>query len=656
MKKHYFIIFIFIAIIAKSFGQNNTPGFTCSTANAACAGNGFSYPNVHLPSTVTAEAGINYGCLGSQPRPTWFYFQIATSGPMSFHMAQGTTVGQNNLDVDYICWGPFTAPTCGATSLNGHIAQQQNGTNACSFSAAATEDFTLNAVAGQYYMLMITNYAGGTGFITLSQTNNAAAGAGSTNCDLLCPLSITGGNTSTCANTSLTANYLNSVINPTGPTTTFSWTYLCTGCTTPPVPVTGSAPIITTTPRGTKSILSQPLPAGTYSVTATSPGCLNPLPATTVISPPIIPINQPINLFACTGTTFDLTSNTAVVIAGLSGSFAVKYHQSLQEAIDSEPFIGDPSSPLVQNPLQYVGTEGEVIWMSIKNTGTGCSTTASFVLHYNSLTTPLFNNVNLVCSGTSLTALPTTSNNGIIGTWSPELNNTETTTYTFTPTAEQCATTSTQTITISNPLTTSPISFVAAPLTSVSIGTQIWTTKNLDVTTYRDGTPIPEVTDPTAWANLTTGAWCYYNNDQANGAIYGKLYNWYAVVGIHDNDPNTPNKILAPLGWHVPSDEEWTTLYDFLGGTAGGRMKEMGTTHWAMPNTDATNSSGFKGLPGGYHSNNTFYHIGQFCYLWSSSEDNIILAWGRGLHYNNNTASSSNDDKTNGYSVRCVKN
>ena len=85
----------------------------------------------------------------------------------------------------------------------------------------------------------------------------------------------------------------------------------------------------------------------------------------------------------------------------------------------------------------------------------------------------------------------------------------------------------------------------------VTIGTQIWQSTNLDVTTYRDGTPIPQVTDPTQWANLTTGAWCYYNNDPANGTIYGKLYNWYAVAGIHDTDPSTPNKILAPQGWHV---------------------------------------------------------------------------------------------------------
>jgi hypothetical protein len=89
----------------------------------------------------------------------------------------------------------------------------------------------------------------------------------------------------------------------------------------------------------------------------------------------------------------------------------------------------------------------------------------------------------------------------------------------------------------------------------VIIGSQTWSKFNLDVTTYSDGTPIPQVSNPSEWSNLTTGAWCYYNNDPANGLIYGKLYNWYAVAGIHDNDPNTPNKTLAPSGWRIPSNE-----------------------------------------------------------------------------------------------------
>ena len=90
----------------------------------------------------------------------------------------------------------------------------------------------------------------------------------------------------------------------------------------------------------------------------------------------------------------------------------------------------------------------------------------------------------------------------------------------------------------------------------INYSTQDWAIENAEVVTYRDGTPIPQVNDATEWANLTTGAWCYYDNDSTKG----KLYNWYAVKGIHDNDENTPNKEFAPNGWHVPSDAEWTRL------------------------------------------------------------------------------------------------
>jgi uncharacterized protein (TIGR02145 family) len=103
-----------------------------------------------------------------------------------------------------------------------------------------------------------------------------------------------------------------------------------------------------------------------------------------------------------------------------------------------------------------------------------------------------------------------------------------------------------------------------ASLSSITIGTQVWTAKNLDVTTYRDGTPIPQVTDPKEWENLTTGAWCYYENNKDNNQQFGKLYNWYAVNGVHDNDSNTPNKILAPNGWHVPNISEWDILFNHL--------------------------------------------------------------------------------------------
>jgi uncharacterized protein (TIGR02145 family) len=199
---------------------------------------------------------------------------------------------------------------------------------------------------------------------------------------------------------------------------------------------------------------------------------------------------------------------------------------------------------------------------------------------------------------------------------------------------------------------------IVTPLPNVTIGTQIWSTTNLDVTTYRDGTPIPQVTDPTAWAALTTGAWCYYNNTTSNGTTYGKLYNWYAVAGIHDTDPNTPNKILAPQGWHVPSDTEWTTLTTFLGGesVAGGKMKSTGTSLWLSPNLGATNLSGFTGLPGGCRPpSGIFDNIGYDGFWWSSSEFGNLDAWYVKLGYSDTNANKLNYNKKDGFSIRCLK-
>jgi uncharacterized protein (TIGR02145 family) len=205
----------------------------------------------------------------------------------------------------------------------------------------------------------------------------------------------------------------------------------------------------------------------------------------------------------------------------------------------------------------------------------------------------------------------------------------------------------------------------------INIGAQQWMNKNLDVATYRDGTPIPEVPrlkedgsdNGAAWGALKTGAWCYYTNaDGSNeGATYGKLYNWYAVAGIYDaasyNDSSL-RKQLAPTGWHVPSDGEWTTLTDALGGesVAGGQMKEAGLVHWEAPNEGATDSSGFTGLPGGYRNYyGAFYYIGYYGYWWSSTEDGTASAWSRYLYYYNGSVYSSSNSKAFGLSVRCLR-
>lgn len=193
-----------------------------------------------------------------------------------------------------------------------------------------------------------------------------------------------------------------------------------------------------------------------------------------------------------------------------------------------------------------------------------------------------------------------------------------------------------------------------ANINNISICGQIWMQNNLDVTHYRNGDEIPQVQDQTQWNNLTSGAWCYYLNNTSNGTIYGKLYNLYAV-----RDPRG----LAPQGWHIPTDNEWTILVDCLGGEniAGGKMKEIGLTHWLSPNTGATNESGFTALGSGYR-NDAWNNFMVYTYFWSQTSDSITgpdQVWVRSLV--NSGASIGrgtlgyNPGATPGISVRCIK-
>jgi uncharacterized protein (TIGR02145 family) len=184
---------------------------------------------------------------------------------------------------------------------------------------------------------------------------------------------------------------------------------------------------------------------------------------------------------------------------------------------------------------------------------------------------------------------------------------------------------------------------------TVMIGTQEWMAENLKVTHYRNGDAIPEVTENSEWWGLITGAYCAYNNDISNVATYGRMYNWYAVVDSRN---------IAPAGWHVPTDAEWQVLVDYLGDTAvaGGKMKEAGTTHWNIPNTGATNESGFSALPGGYRgSNGSFLNMGRYAHFWSSAEISSSDAWYRYLSYYYSEAYRNFFSKRDGFSVRCVK-
>lgn len=194
------------------------------------------------------------------------------------------------------------------------------------------------------------------------------------------------------------------------------------------------------------------------------------------------------------------------------------------------------------------------------------------------------------------------------------------------------------------------VDLIKSDIPGIDICDQLWMTKNLDVAQYRNGDPIPKVTDAEQWANLTTGAYCYYENDSAKyAAVYGKLYNWYAV-----NDPRG----LAPPGWHIPSIDEWVVLETCLTGPSGvgSALKQTGTSNWTTPNSGATDSSGFSGLPGGFRDfNGTFYFIKNYGYWWSSSDYYSTFAWGRNLYYFGILFGRDGYKKQNAFSVRCVR-
>lgn len=184
----------------------------------------------------------------------------------------------------------------------------------------------------------------------------------------------------------------------------------------------------------------------------------------------------------------------------------------------------------------------------------------------------------------------------------------------------------------------------------VEIGAQVWMAENLKVTHYRNGDPIPNVTDGSAWGALTTGAFCDYENTSGNGTTYGKLYNWHTVVDSRN---------LCLTGWHVPTHTEWLTLNTYLGDgmTAGGKLKETGTAHWSSPNTGATNETGFTALPGGYRSgiDGTFADITKGGNWQSATEIDVLNSYGGGVVFNYGFLATVNGNKENGYSVRCLK-
>ncbi|MBP7730027.1 MAG: fibrobacter succinogenes major paralogous domain-containing protein [Bacteroidales bacterium] len=186
---------------------------------------------------------------------------------------------------------------------------------------------------------------------------------------------------------------------------------------------------------------------------------------------------------------------------------------------------------------------------------------------------------------------------------------------------------------------------------TVVIGTQVWLKENLKTTKYNNGVSIPLVTDDEKWASMTSAAYCWYDNSpEKYKENYGALYNWYVV--------NTG--LLCPVGWHVPTKEEWETLINYLGGVNDAGVKLKDTKFWGSPNYGATNETGFSARPAGLRcsEDGSYIWIGEVGILWSKSlHENYRTPYVILLHHDySEVFIEFNSSKKNGFSVRCIKN
>lgn len=186
----------------------------------------------------------------------------------------------------------------------------------------------------------------------------------------------------------------------------------------------------------------------------------------------------------------------------------------------------------------------------------------------------------------------------------------------------------------------------------VKIGSQEWLVENLKVTHYKNGEVIQNVTSNATWESLAEskkGAYCNYDNNASNGNTYGRLYNFYAVKD---------SRGIAPAGWHVATDAEWTMLTSFLGGegSAGGKLKEKGLAHWQTPNSDAKNSVGFTALPGGFRwFSGEFDDINLAGVWWTATDVSLVDAYTRYMNYQAEDCMRDLNNLRHGASVRCVR-
>jgi gliding motility-associated-like protein len=450
---------------------------SCGDSLPFCGNTGLTYTN-----TTGAPSYGNIDCLGTTPNPAWYFMQVNQSGTLTFQIAQTSTATGNGIDVDFVCWGPFT-PAQYATLCNNLYDYPDGNTGipdnvvGCSYSAAPIENFTITgAVSGNYYMVLITNFSNQAGTVTFTQTNNGQSGSGTTNCAIVCSVAL-GNDVVLCSNVTS-----HTITATTQGATSYAWYF--NGSTTPIPGQTSSTLVVTQT--GTYTCTIQ---CGLNNSSDTVLVTFGSAPAATIsyaASPYCKSITTPQNVTftGTTGGTYSaspiglvINSTTGAISpsASFPGIYTVTYTivqtggcptytttapvEILDAVISSFTQVppicpGDALAPLPTTSLNGVlGTwspalnnMATTIYTFTPNPGV-CALTATMTITVGS-TTPTFTQVAPICPGDALAALPTTSLNGVTGTWSPALNNTATTIYTFTPTPGVCAVLVTMTIVV----------------------------------------------------------------------------------------------------------------------------------------------------------------------------------------------------------------
>ena len=351
MKKLYLLLFSLILMSSATYSQSPT----CAGASPFCAG-GTTFP---FQNTTGIPSNSSPGCLGSAPNQAWFYMQISVSGSIAFYMTQGDNApNYDNLDVDFICWGPFSAPGCNALyDVPDGNTGIPNNIVGCSYSANPTESFTIpNAIAGQIYMVLITNYSNQPGQILLSQTNSGQAGAGATDCNILCPLTLADEVICPGNQAILTATIAGA--------TSYQWSSSVTG------PIAGNTQSIAVTQ------------AATYTVVVNKPGCVANATASATVSYSAAPaIQPPSNYSHCSNLpNFDLTLNSTSIFTGTGlnpSDYDLSYHHTASDAQN----ISSPITNASSYPTTATVGNPETIYLSITdNANGGCVFVFSFTL------------------------------------------------------------------------------------------------------------------------------------------------------------------------------------------------------------------------------------------------------------------------------------